>query len=824
MRYVKIFLLIAVPIILICLLDTGFAGLPPLGKLMDPVNGFMANAETENAYTDVEVPLPEKHNISGNVYLDDRLVPHIFAADDRSLYFIQGYITAKYRLWQMDIQSRAAAGRLSEVFGEKFVPYDREQRRMGMVYGAERSVALWQEDSVMFSMIQAYTDGVNAFIEPLLKDGYGDLPIEFKLLNYKPEKWSPLNTALLLQYMSSTLTGYDDDLEYSNLRKLLSPEDFAMLFPDRPEGVDPIVPSEKKYTFTPVAGDTAEMAVRSGYFKKVLEIFESEHGKNQLGSNNWAVDSSKSKSGSPILANDPHLQLNLPSLWFEIQLQTPNSNAYGVCLPGSPAIIIGYNDNIAWGVTNAGVDVRDWYTIEYKDATRTEYKYGKKWKPTEKRIETIVVRDAEPVIDTVIYTHYGPVVYEDDMIAEDKIEDNKKIQRANLAMRWAGLEPGEQVRALYLLNRASDFTDYRHAISYFNCPAQNFVFASLDGDIAITQQGRLPIKKKEQGRFVLDGSNPDDDYFGFIPADQNPFILNPSRGFVSSANQHGTDETYPYYYTGFDFEFYRNRIINRALTSMENATIESMEKLQQNNFNLHASEALPIMLAHLETPCTEKNSTSCNMYEALKGWDYKNEADALAPTYFQIWWDTLYQMMWDEMSDSVIAYVQPNNYNTVHAMQVWPIDHDLYDIKATADRKETFDDLIQNAYAITAHIIDSLEQEDEDLVRWYKHKNTTIMHLSQIPAFSRMNVHNGGYRNIVNATSERHGPSWRMIVELSDPVKAVGVYPGGQSGNPGSYYYDNFIDSWIEGKYYTLKKYSSEAEAKKDSRFSIRFN
>ncbi len=823
MRYLKVFLFIGIPLALIFLLDTGIAGLPPLGKLMDPVRGFMANAESDEAFTDVEIPI-EKHPVSGTVYFDDRLVPHIFAQDDQSLYFMQGYVTAKYRLWQMDIQSRAASGRLSEIFGERFLSYDLEQRRMGMVYAAERAVELWKADSAVFSCLEAYAEGVNAFIDEVQEDGYEDLPVEFKLLNYEPQDWTILNSALLLQYMSSTLTGYDDDMEYSNLRKLLSPEDFATLFPDRPAGVDPIIPTEKKYDFQVATNDTLQQAIRSGYFRKVLEIFETEHGRNQVGSNNWAIDSSRSKSGKPILANDPHLQLNLPSLWFEIQLQTPNTNCYGVSLPGAPAIVIGFNDHIAWGVTNAGIDVRDWYTIEFQDDTRSAYKFGKTWMPVEKRIETINIRDGAPVVDTVLFTQFGPVVYSDEMVNKDESATPAKAQRVNLAMRWSALEPGEQIKTFYLLNRATDYNDYRHAISYFNCPAQNFVFAAQDGDIAITQQGKIPLKKKEQGRFILNGSDPEDYYSGVIPFEHNPYILNPERGFVSSANQHGTDETYPYYYTGFDFEYYRNRVINQSLSKTQNATIEDMQHLQQNNFNLHASEALPTLLKHLPEPCRKDNGSACEIFQSLSKWDFLNTADATAPTYFQVWWDTLYQMMWDEMRDSVIAYVQPNNYNTVHALQVWPVDHKLYDQLNTADKQETLDFLVAESFRIMVHIADSLAAKDKDLLSWYKHKNTEIMHLSQIPAFSKTQVYTGGYRNIVNATSERHGPSWRMIVELTEPVQAVGVYPGGQSGNPGSKYYDNFITSWADGKYYTLQMFKTEAEAQQTAIFTIRFN
>lgn len=822
MRYLKIAVCLVIPAIVIYFLNEGFASLPPLGKLMDPVHGYMANAETDKNLKSVNIKLDDP-SIKGNVVMDERLVPHIFAQDERSLYYLQGYITAKYRLWQMDIQTRAAAGRLSEIFGAKFIPYDKEQRRKGMVYGAEQALAEIKNNSKLESCIQAYTDGVNAFMQLNSKGlKYAEYPIEFKLLDYKPEAWTPLKTALLLKYMASTLTGFDDDAEMSNLKKMLSEADFNALYPDYSEGIDPIIPVEKKYDFDSILKPGTSGNTELGYYKKVVDLFEAEHQKNQVGSNNWAVGPGKTKNGFPILCNDPHLQLNLPSLWYEIQLQLPDMNCYGVSLPGAPAIVIGFNDYIAWGVTNAQVDVRDWYTIKFQDKNKDAYQYGDTWRKTTKRIETIMVKGGETIVDTVIYTHYGPIVYEDVALVEGK-KAVEQTARAGMAMRWMALERSEEVNTFYLLNRAKNYDDYRNAISYFSCPAQNFIFASNSGDIAITQQGRFPLKYKEQGKFIMDGSNPADDYKGYIPFEQNPTIKNPERQFCASANQHPTDSTYPYYYTSFDFEFYRNRVINSTLTKTTQATVADMQNLQQNNYNLMASEALPVMLPLLNDVC-KTGKANCEIYTALKDWDYKNDATSLPPTYFQIWWDTLYNMLWDEMYSDTIALVKPNKYYTVNAMRTFQNDHLLFDFKKTTDKKETLSDLVNTTFNLLCKSVDSLKKQDVDLLQWYQHKQTHIMHISQIPAFSRMEVKNGGFSNIVNATSATHGPSWRMVVELSKPVNAYGVYPGGQSGNPGSKYYSNFIDDWAAGKYYKLAFYSNEEEALKSALFTITFN
>jgi len=830
MRYLKSFIALIIPIVLIYYLNNGFGSFPSLGRIMDPVHGYMANAETKKDLGSKDIKIGNKE-IKGNVYFDDRLVPHIYAENDQSLYFLQGYVTAQYRLWQMDIQTRAASGRLSEIFGENFIPYDLEQRRKGMVYAAEIAVEELKKDPVMLRCIQAYTDGVNEFLgysgkENELGITYAEYPIEFKLIDYKPEPWTLLKTALLLKYMANTLTGFDDDMETTNLLKLLGEEDFNLLYPDRPSGIDPIIPSEKKYDFEYIQRDTSNIIYTDHYYKKVIDIFETQHEKNQVGSNNWVVDSTKTKNGFPILCNDPHLQLNLPSLWYEVQLHAPEVNCYGVSLPGAPGIVIGFNDSIAWGVTNAQVDVRDWYTIQFKDEKRAEYKYGEEWKKTNSRIEIIAVKNKEPISDTVIYTHYGPIVYE----GNEKFMDEKKhpeiSQRANLAMRWTAHLPSEEVKTFYLLNRAKNYDDYRKAISFFDCPGQNFIFGAHNGDIAITQQGKFPIKYPGQGRFILNGSDPNDDYKDFIPQEQNPTIKNPARGFCSSANQHPTDSTYPYYYTSYDFEFYRNRVINNELTAKQNITIEDMQNLQQNNFNMLASEVLPKLISQVLDPKLISKSeieTYVSVYNTLSNWNYFNHADSLAPTYFQIWWDTLYDMLWDEMYDDEIAFVKPNFYNTAQAINMFPDDYKYFDLLKTQDQKETLKGIVRLSFDNLVEIVDSINKKDASQLIWYLHKGTDIMHISQIPAFSRTDIHNGGYKNIVNATSETHGPSWRMIVELSDPINAYGIYPGGQSGNPGSIYFDNFVDTWATGKYNYLNFYKEESEARKNAKFTLTF-
>ncbi|MBK8488109.1 MAG: penicillin acylase family protein [Bacteroidetes bacterium] len=807
MRFLRFIFFACISITLIFIFNNGKGKLPPVGKLLDPVHGYMANAENKYDYKSQVLELPGLHD-PVHVYYDTRLVPHIFAENEHDLYMAQGYIVAKHRLWQMEITFRAASGQLSEILGPDLINYDRLQRRLGMAKGAENKLKAIQADPEINGIINAYSDGVNAYIETLK---YADYPLEYKLLNFKPTKFEPLHTCNLLMYMSNTLAGFDDDVEYTNAINLIGREDFNLLYPLWPNDLEPIIPKGTPYNFNALQTDTSN----AYYTESIYGINNHEqHDEEQsgVGSNNWAIAPAKTKNGNAILCNDPHLQLNLPSIWFEIQLTTPDNNNYGVCFAGAPAIIIGFNNYIAWGSTNSGRDVRDWYRIT--NADNNNYKYDNSIKPFSKQIEHIKVKDGPEIIDTVFYTHQGPMVYKD--------FDTAYSDWNSLAMRWAAIDISNDFRVFYLLNKSKNYSDYRTAVSYFECPGQNIVFASITGDIGITQTGKYAVKWPEQGRFVLDGSMPANEWNTYIPFSQNPFMLNPTRGYVSSANQHPTDTLYPYFYMSSDFEFFRNRRINFLLDSMQQITVEDMMLLQGDNYNLIAAESLPILLRAIDAM---QLSDSANViYDSLGTWNYENNAELITPSLFQKFWTTFNTMLWDEfvIPNNTKSLLLPSNYASIQFIKSG-LAVNYFDIQNT-NKKETFADIALMAIEETTIWKDSLLQLHPDNLQWYKYKNTSIMHLAQIPAFSRTTIKNGGYRNIVNATSERNGPSWRMIVEM-DPkqIKAWAIYPGGQSGNPGSKYYDNFITDWANNIYYPLQFYKTEKEAEHNAFFTTIF-
>lgn len=786
MKLRKFFTSLAITLLLIFLMDRGWMigsiPIPPLGKFLDPYHGFWQNIEPNGYQGKKQLMIPGLQEPVSIVY-DSLLIPHIFAKNNNDLYLAQGYVTAMHRLWQMEFQTHAAAGRVSEIVaGDAILDYDRRQRRLGMTYGAVKALDAMEQHPAVIQ----YTKGVNAYIQSLR---YVDLPFEYKLLDYKPEPWTPLKCALLLKNMAQTLNFGDKDIEMTNALKLFGKEMVDLLYPDNEHVGDPIVDKPGQWNFAPVALNDTPPALPD----ELIGISKPPPPDPTIGSNNWAVSGSKTYTGYPMLAGDPHLQLNLPSIWYAIQLNAPGINAMGASLPGVPTITIGFNDSIAWSVTNAQRDLVDWYKITFKDKTRDQYLLDGKWVNSRKVIERITVRGGPTFYDTVVYTHWGPVVYDHSFHAGNELN--------GYALRWIAHDASEEINAFYRLNRAKNHAEFSEALNYFSMPAQNFAFASVAGDIAMRVQGKFPVRRKDEGKFVLDGTRRSNGWLAFIPNEQNIADKNPPRGFVSSANQYPADSTYPYYVTATHYEAYRNRRINNVLRNSGNITYRDMMKLQTDNYNLKAAESLPTFLSHLDT--TTLTHLQKQAYRVLRSWDYINSANSAGASYYEAWWDNLMTLIWDEMSDTSTALQVPTTYTTIKLIKEHPT-LEFFDILSTPE-KETAADVVHKAFLLAVEDIENWKTEHATLPVWAEYKGSYIAHL--LPGLTPLSVpvKTGGNHDIVNAHSRTHGPSWRMIVSLEPSgVKAWATYPGGQSGNPGSAFYTNLVPRWAAGDYYSL--------------------
>lgn len=779
----------AVTIGLIVTLNTNLVLPAPLGSLLSPQQGIWQNAEDDNYNFSADLKFPQLKG-KVNVYLDDRLVPHVFAEKENDVYFVQGYLHAKFRLWQMEIQTMAAAGRASEIIGDKALEHDREFRRLGMVYAAEISLAEVEKDPAIKAECDAYTAGVNAYIDNLSES---QLPVEYKLLGYKPERWNNLKTALFLKYMSFDLAGHEDDFEMTNAKSFFSPEDFDKLFPLVQDSLDPIIPKGTVFDSAKIR-PVAPAAVDSVYFnnKDLADVQEDKPDRDN-GSNNWAVSGSKTRSGAPILCNDPHLGLNLPSLWYEMQLSTPTFNAYGATFPGAPGVVIGFNDSAAFGFTNGGRDVRDYYEITFKDASRQEYWFDSAWKQTDFRVEVIKIKDKPDYLDTVAYTIFGPVMY------DKNFTGGRSINHKNYAVRWKAHDPSDDLKAFNMLDHANNYADYNAAVTNLHTPGQNVAFACKNGDIAIRTQGEFPAKWKGQGDFVMPGTDSSYMWQGMIPQDETPFQYNPARGFVSSANQKPADSTYPYY-LGRDYPEFRGLYINRRLTAMNDITVQDMMDLQTSEYDVFAEMAVPIFLKNIEEDILSDEEEK--YFNILKYWNFTDDAKSKGATIFNIVWKEFTKVVYDDEYAHAPKVIMHPYESTLLESVLRDSTYKFLDNIETPNHVETLSDDVTEAFEKA--VIELQKVDEGGKLEWAKYKDTHISHLTKLDAFSSLHLPVGGGTYCVNAIKADHGPSWRMVVSLNPQTEAYGIYPGGQSGNPGSKYYDDYISKWVEGKYNIL--------------------
>lgn len=776
-------------VITLCL-NISIKNYPPIAKVLDPFHGFWQNAEKKALNIPTEVSLKELHD-TAYVYFDEYLIPHIQANNDHDLYFIQGYITAFHRLWQMDFMSRAAAGRLSEILGARAVDHDRLQRRKGMVYAAENALANMQQNAISNEVVAAYTEGVNAYIHSLT---YKDLPLEYKLLSTIPEDWTPLKTALIGIQMADKLGGYEQSLENVYAFDVLSERKLALLFPDHDPYHEPVIPKNTLWSFKPhainhhpITPPQPKAGVTAA--KQHAEV----KNRHTDGSNNWVISGKKTINGYPYLANDPHLDLQLPAIWYAVHLSSPTVNVIGSSFPGIPNVILGFNEHVAWGVTNATWTVRDFYAIKFKDETRKEYYYDGLLLKTQTQTETICVKGGKQIQEEVLYTHLGPVVYDDNFAPRNHYK--------NMAMQWTGHKADNEILTFYLLNRSHNFKTFEEGLQYYSVPALNFAFASNAGDIALRIAGKLPKRLPQQGKFIMPGNDSKYQIQGYITPEHCPKIVNPATNYVCSANEKATDQHYPYVYHHFWQENYRNRRLNQLLSQTKKVGIESLMKWQNDNYNLAAKENIPFLLSFIDPAALDTQEQK--MYQILLTWDFHNDVDQVAPSIFMTFTDELMMRLWQELDAYKPTIRTPNFYETMAILKDSAACKEL-NLPQGADLKA----VIVESFQYAAHVLQEWEARHKKPYTWGAYRKISIPHLVLREPFGVAHVPIGGGDGILNANSagnnSAHGVSMRLLVSLEKVPVGWYIYPGGQSGNPGNPAYTQFLSLWSAGKYIPL--------------------
>ena len=762
--------------------------LPALGPFFNPGHGFWQNTGEGARTQELNIHL-EDERARGEIHFDDRGVPHLIAGNQINAVWLQGYVHAYDRLWQMDISTRSTEGTLAEILGPTLVSRDTDRVRNGFREMARRMIETMQRDFPEdYAIFEAYCAGINAYLDQLEPEDY---PLEYKLLGHTPQRWSPYRIALLVKGMSASLSWGYDDARATATREALGEEQFDFLYPERFPNPSPVVPGPEPgvtelglfsgMRMAPALRRPNWTAIDSTAFGHIP--YDPDNG-----SNNWAVGPGHSNTRRPLLANDPHLPLSYPSIWYESQITYPGCNARGVGLAGAPGLMIGFNPDVAWGETNVGQDVTDWYRIAWTDSTRTAYRVAGEERTTEWRTDTLHVKGEDDVVVRTPWTVFGPVPYD-------------AGPYAGLAMQWlAGVNPGKDrrphtiIRVFLDLMESKNYGDYVAALEGYVDPAQNFIFAAKDGDIAIRPNGFFPLREPGQGRFIQAGDSSANNWPGWIPFADRPVHYNPARGYVSSANQVTTGPNYPYYYLG-RFDEYRGRYINRVLERQPTMNQRRMKELQLDAYSLLAEELTPFLLARINRQAlTEEGS---RVLRVLSEWDYRYTGASRAPTLFDIWRNKLYRLTFDEfyVSDDLL---RPEWWKLNRLLEEDP-NNAIFDIDSTASFRETGAILVQRSFEET------LEELNGALpATWAEYRDARINHLGNIPGLGSARIMTDGARGTPRVVDDGMGASWRMVVELGDEPRGWGALPGGASGNPGSEFYDNGFEEWAEGRYHEL--------------------
>jgi penicillin amidase len=772
--------------------------LPPLGALLDPVNGVWAAAGSTTLPPGATARIP---HLAGpvDVRYDDRGVPHIFATTEEDAYRALGYVVARDRLFQLDIQTRAASGTLTELVGPRALELDESPRSMGMPRAAERKLAAMDPGDESRRILDAYADGVNAYIDSLAP---ADYPIEYKLLNVRPARWHAINSIHLLNRMGWTLASGDPEHVLLRAAALVGDSAARSIFPVHTPIQEPIQPEPGQTAprdrfeqiIAPGTPDSAAMELSSLY-QRFGGDGPGADPNAAFASNNWAVAPARTRDGHALLAGDPHLELTLPSIWYEVHLVVPGKlDVYGVTIPGAPAVIIGFNRDISWTFTNTGADVMDFYRETVDDSVNPgRYMLDGQWRPLTSRIEQYRDQSGRVIrTDTVRYTHRGPMT-------------NNRGQW--VSMRWTVLEPSNELKALNDASHARNTREFQDVIARnFLAPAQNMLVADRNGSIAIRSTGHYPIRPGDgSGQTIRDGSLSANDWRGFWPVSAYPQSFDPAQGFLASANQEPESPAAQYGYLGTDhgYEVWRALRINQLLRASTAVTPEDMIRWQTDPGSARADVFVPYFIAAARAE-RDRGRASASLSTAaalLAQWDRRYTLDNQRAVLFEAAMQELFDRTWDELNQNGRRVVTPTS--AVLAELMTQPDNPWWDDRRTPNAIENRDDILARSLA-AAYVSVSKKYGAPDAGgwRWDRIRFANIYHLLRIPAFSALGIPvPGGVGTLTPSSGNgQFGPSWRMVVEMGPEVHAWGTLPGGQSGNPFSQRYRDHLAFWQHGE------------------------
>lgn len=718
-------------------------------------------------------------------------VPHIYASNLRDLFFAVGYAQAQDRLWQMEFNRRVSSGTLAEVLGEEGLEYDRLTRRIGFRRVSE---ADWREaEATERAVLEAFSAGVNAYLET------GRLPIEFGILRYRPQRWHPVDTLAFGRLMDWLLAGnWDLEILRSWTVERFGAEVMAELEPRYPVGKPLIVPPG---TAAKGAGPSLEED-----YGVAAELLGALAGTGM--SNNWAVNGKKSATGKPLLANDPHLPLQMPSIFWQFHVDSPELKATGAGLPGIPGVIIGHNDRIAWGVTAAFADGDDLFVEKVNPDNPSQYSYESKWVDGEVvRAEIKVKGRRQPVVEEVLITRHGPV-----------ISPAIKGETRTLALRSVTLEQAHQIQGILMLMGARNWEEFRDAVRLWPAPSQNFAYADVDGNIGYQLGGLVPVRAKGHGVLPVPGWTGEYEWTGWVPFDELPSALNPPTNWVATANNKIVDDDYPYFLSANWADSFRHERIVQMLEEKERLSIEDFRRMQGDLLSLPALELVPRML-ELEA----EDEWSRRALTFVRAWNHTVAADSVGACVFEVFYTHLLRKALEEKLGSWSDFYMGRGIHPLRPHGMFFLVSASWLLGRMKDRKKWFAgrgwrEAMEEALALAVGELRRLLGDDVSQWQWGRLHRQAFRHpLGQVRALSRLfnrgPVPVGGDPNTVWQASYMpyYGyeltdgtACYRQIIDLGNFDNSLAVIPSGQSGHPGSRHYSDLIGLWARVEYHAM--------------------
>ena len=792
------------------------------------------------------MPLPDHEiDVTGlplsdfvEVIRDERGIPHIYGTNVDDILFAQGYVHAQDRFWQLEFWSHLSTGRLASLIGEPGVGADLLFRTFGF-----HKVALEEYENLepeFKNDLINYTAGINAYIEsrPQNRLSLEHFVLQFLNPDYVVGTYEPHYPLAWAKMMAYDLNGnYTSEISNSKTFNTLSPEIYNLLIPPYPEEHPYIVEEwEGRGTFASTGkANNFQQMTQSFFIKYVTKDMQTNQS---LGSNSWVVDGTLTDTGLPLLANDPHLSVQLPAIWYENGLHCFPKNrdcqldTVGFSFAGSPYVIIGYNSDIAWGLTNMGPDVQDLFIEKINPGNENQYQVDDEWIDMQRTTEIIEVAGSDPIVIEVRETHHGPIVSDRSFPINLSSEEGESTFREEaridlpdnfaVSLSWSALIPGETFVGIREFNYASNWEEFREATKKFHVPAQNLLYADRDGNIGYQSPGKLPIRRDGlHGDLPIEGWLSENDWQGFVDFEELPYTLNPSSGYIITANQSvHPDQPWPNYYArGYRAEAIE-RVINQYMSGK--ISVDDMQAMQINNFDYSAAYVLPYVFNNVYI--------DSQVLTELKEWAISEEKfemniESTGAAAWAVFYKTLAEQTFEELvvfdnAGNEISLQPGNSDSTSEIFRTLLKDpnHIMWDDVNTSG-KENLTDILERTLSISDKtIVEIFDSSDSDDWEWGKIHTitypTNLLGEAGIPILTGLvnigPVETSGSNFAINSTDWGFGddftigsyPSMRMVVDLSNLDNSRTVLPSGQSGHVMSKYYDDQVDNWIENDMY----------------------